>query len=57
MIQISKLEFLEMFNLGVLNQKDKDWTVTSINKPASRKKRYVSSGRYDQYLRIKINNS
>jgi len=46
-----------MFNLGVLNQKDKDWTVTSINKPASRKKRYVSSGRYDQYLRIKINNS
>ena len=53
MIQISKLEFLDMLSLGVLNQKDKDWTVTSINKPASRKKRYVSSGRYDQYLRIK----
>ena len=57
MIQISKLEFLDMLSLGVLNQKDKDWTVTSINKPASRKKRYVSSGRYEQYLRVKRNNS
>ena len=53
MIQINKSIFLEMLSLGVLNQKDKDWSVTSINKPASRKKRYVSSGRYEQYLRVK----
>lgn len=56
MIQVSRTEFLEMFDLGVLKtSREKNFTVTSRKKPARRKKRYVDRDQYAQYLERRDN--
>ncbi len=57
MIQISKTIFQEMFSLGILKgSREKNWTVTSRQKPARRKKRYVDQDQWNLYLLKKNNN-
>lgn len=55
MVRIDKSEFLEMFNLGILNKNDKTWSITSKQK-SKRKKRYVIEADYQKYLSLKKNN-
>lgn len=54
LVQISKEEFLEMFKLGILNDKDpfkKSWSITSKFKTGKRKKRYISEFEYGKYMK------
>jgi len=56
--QISKTEFLEMFEMGILNgsnKSNKEWSVTCRNKPARHKTRYVHDGDYNKWLFKKKN--
>lgn len=58
MRQISKTEFLEMFELKILNgskRNNKEFTVTSRKKPSKRKKHYCHDADYALYLRKKNN--
>jgi len=58
LILISKNEFLEMFELKVFSNsrsKEKQWTVTSRQKPSRRKKHYVSEEDYEKYMFRKNN--
>ena len=53
MIQITKTQFQEMIDLGILKETNKNWTTTSVKKKSGRKKRYVNEFQYNKYLAIK----
>lgn len=53
LILVSKNDFQKMLELGLLDQKDKQWTVTSRKKPAYRKKRYVDRDVWSAYQGLK----
>jgi len=58
LLKISRLQFLEMFSLGILNgsnKQNKEWTVCCPNKPSRQKTRYVHEAHYNQYLIAKKN--
>lgn len=52
MIRINKNEFLEMFDLCILDKNDKTWSITSKQK-SKRKKHYVIENDYQKYLSLK----
>ena len=53
MIQITKTQYQEMLNLGILKETNKNWVTTSVKKKSKRKKRYVDEFKFKKYLAIK----
>lgn len=60
MVKISKSEFMEMFQLGIICGNDRNkkcWHITSKQKGRKCKNRYISEYEYNQYqnrLRLKM---
>ena len=53
MIQITKTQYQEMLNLGILKETNKNWVTTSVKKKSKRKKKYVDEFKFKKYLAIK----
>lgn len=56
MIQVTKNEFQEMFQLGILNgnrRDNKEWSIASRHKKSKYKTRYVSRDHYAKYVSMK----
>lgn len=53
MIQITKTQFQEMIDLGILKETNKNWVTTSVKKKSKRKKKYVDEFKFKKYLAIK----
>jgi len=53
LIQITKTQYQEMLNLGILKETNKNWVTTSVKKKSKRKKKYVDEFKFKKYLAIK----
>ena len=55
MIQITKTQFQEMIDLGILKETNKNWVTTSVKKKSKRKKKYVDEFKFKKYLADNLN--